>query len=78
MWKRNMQFWDEDFLLSCKNTQIQYSLSDHVFFTAKNNKFFWKKKQKNYISTMCKVTMKPSLQIKQVVLEFGTVPGQMH
>ena len=41
-----MQFWDEDVLFSYKNTQIQYATSDHVFFTAKNNKLFWKKENK--------------------------------
>ena len=38
----------------------------------------FEKKKTNYISTMCKVTMKPSLHIKPVVLDFGTVPEQMH
>ena len=33
---------------------------------------------KPYISTMFKVTMKPSMHIKPVVLDFGTVPEQMH
>ena len=34
--------------------------------------------KKNYISTMCKVIMKPSLHIEPVVLDFGTVPELMH
>ena len=49
--------------------RIHKSISDFVFFTAKNNKFFWKN---NYISTTCKVTMKPSLHIKPVVLDLGS------
>ena len=70
-----MHFWEKEVIFSYKNTQIQFSISDHVFFTAKKNKFFWKK---NYISTMCKVIMKPSLHIEPVVLDFGTVPELMH
>ena len=31
-----------------------------------------------YISTICKTTMKPSLHIKSVVLDLGTVPEQLH
>ena len=64
-----MQLWDEN-VFSYKDTQIQYSVSDHVRFTAKNNKLFWK----YYISTMCEAGMKPFLYIKPVVLNFGAIP----
>ena len=53
MWNSTIQFSDEDVVFSYKNTQIQYSSSDHVFFTAKNNKFFGKKKQKKTTSVQC-------------------------
>ena len=47
-------------VFSYNDTQIQYSVSDHIRFTAKNNKLFWK----YCISTMCEAGMKPSLYIK--------------
>ena len=50
-----MQLWDKNVVFSYKDTQIQYSVSDHIRFTAKNNKLFWK----YYISTMCEAGMKP-------------------
>ena len=68
-----MQLWDENVVFSYKDTQIQYSVSDHIHFTAKNNKLFWK----YYISTMCEAGMKPSLYIKPVVLDFGAIPKHM-
>ena len=37
-----MQLWDKNVVFSYKDTQIQYSVSDHIRFTAKNNKLFWK------------------------------------
>ena len=55
--------------ISYKDTQIQYSVSKHIYFTAKNNKLFWK-----YISTMCEVGMKPTLYIKPIVLDLGALP----
>ena len=57
-----MQLCNKNVVFSYKDTQIQYSVSDHIRFTAKNNKLFWK----NYISTMCEAGMKPSLYIKPV------------
>ena len=35
-----MQILGEDVVFSYKDTQIQYSVTDCVYFTAKNNKFF--------------------------------------
>ena len=67
-----MQLWDENVVFSFKDTQIQYSVNDHIYFTA-NNKLFWK----YYISTKCEVGMKTSLHIKPLVLDFGAVPKQM-
>ena len=64
---------DKNVVFSYKDTQIQYSVSDHIRFTAKNNKFFWK----YYISTLCEAGMKPSLYIKPVVLDFGAIPKHM-
>ena len=37
-----MQLWDKNVVFSYKDTQIQYSVSDHIHFTAKNNELFWK------------------------------------
>ena len=68
-----MQFWDENVVFSYKDTQIQYSVSDHIRFTAKNNKLFWK----YYISTKCEVGMKTSLHIEPLVLDFGAIPKRM-
>ena len=44
-----MQLWDENVVFSYKDIEIQYSVSDHIHFTANNKKLFWK----YYISTMC-------------------------
>ena len=66
-----MQLCNKKIVFSYKDTQIQYSVSDHIRFTAKNNKLFWKK----YISTMCEAGMKPSLYIKPVVLEVQNIRG---
>ena len=68
-----MQLWDENVVFSYKDTLIQYSVSDHIRFTAKNNKLFWK----YYTSTMREAGMKPSLYIKLVVLDFGAIPKHM-
>ena len=68
-----MELWDENAVFSYKDTQIQYSVSDYIRFTAMNNKLFWK----YYISTMCEAGMKPSLYIKPVVLDFGAIPKHM-
>ena len=65
-----MQLCNKNVVFSYKDTQIQYSVSDHIRYTAKNNKLFWK----NYISTMCEAGMKPSLYIKPVVLDFWAIP----
>ena len=61
-----MQLCKKIFVFSYKDIQIQYSVSDHIRFTAKNNKL--------YISTMCEAGMKPSLYIKPVVLDFWAIP----
>ena len=68
-----MQLWDTNAVFSYKDTQIQYSVSDRIYFTAKNNKHF----SKYYISAMCEAGMKPSLYIKPVVLDFGAIPKHM-
>ena len=65
-----MQLWDENVVFSYKDTLIQYSVSDHISFIAKNNKLFWK----YYISTVYETGMKPSLYIKPVVLDFWAIP----
>ena len=53
--------------------RIHKSVSDHIRFTAKNNKLF----SKYYISTLCEADMKPSLYIQPVVLDFGAIPKHM-
>ena len=73
VWDGTMQLWDENVVFSYKDTQIQYSVSDHIRFTTKNNTLFWK----YYISTMCEAGMKPSLYIKPLVLDFGAIPKHM-
>ena len=70
MWGGTMPLWKENVVFSCKDTQIQYSVSDHINFTAKNNKLFWK----YYICTVYEVGMKPSLYIKPVILDFRGSP----
>ena len=59
-----MQLCNKNVVFSYKDTQIQYSVSDHIRFTAKNNKLFWK----IYISTMCEAGM------TTVVLDFWAIP----
>ena len=64
-----MQILGEDVVFSYKDTQIQYSVTDCVYFTAKNNKFFWK----YYLSKTCEAGVQP-LYIIQAVLGLGAVP----
>ena len=68
-----MQLWDKNVVFSYKDTLIQYSVSDHIRFTVKNNKLIWK----YYMSTMCEAGMKPSRYIKPVVSDFGAMPKHM-
>ena len=67
-----MHLCNKKFVFSYKDTQIQYSVSDHIRFTAKNNKLFLF--FLFFISTMCEAGIKPSLYIKPVVLDLGAIP----